>query len=138
MTSRRSALLVVPALVLPALVPVSADASGYDWKYVTSVAQGSLQACKLPTTKTGPWRIKLRLDARKATEPVKGSARAYKGSTALKSSWASAYIQPGKVSAIGEVRLPRGSRYHILGKVRSASGVTNSATPETRLIPICA
>ena len=44
----------------------------------------------------------------------------------------------GLVSAIGEVRLPRGSSYHILGKVRSASGVTNSATPETRLIPICA
>jgi hypothetical protein len=81
---------------------------------MTSINNGTVQACKVPTTSTGPWKIKLRVDARRATGKVQGLARPYKSGKELNAGWTSAYVRPGNVSTVAVVKLPRGAAYSMM------------------------
>ena len=72
-TPRAAAVAALTTLALAGSV-VNAQAAGRDWKTLATTAGGKIQACKVATTDSGPWKIKLRVDARKATSQVKGSA----------------------------------------------------------------
>jgi hypothetical protein len=122
------------ALVLtgPAL---SARAAGNSWKTLVPFDGGKLQACKVATTATGPWQVKLRVDATRATARVQGSAYVVKGQRTL-DSWHSGWVARGHLSAVGTVRLPRGTRYTLgagLGGGQSGDGGSFAA----RQIPHC-
>jgi hypothetical protein len=71
---------------------------------------GKIQACKIATSDTGPWKIKLRVDASNAKTRVDGSAYVTKNDKNV-DHWKSGWVATGHVSAIGSVRLPRGSDY---------------------------
>jgi hypothetical protein len=96
------------ALTGPAL---AAHASGNDWKTLSTSAGGKLQACKIATTATGPWKIKLRVDATDASTSVNGRAWVTKGDVATDQKWKSGWVAKGHISDVGTVRLPRGSQY---------------------------
>jgi hypothetical protein len=95
------------ALAGPAL---AAHASGEDWKTMATSAGGKVQACKVATTATGPWKVKLRIDATHATTRVEGAGYAMKGSKTI-DAWKSGWVTKGHVSAVGTVKLPRGKNY---------------------------
>jgi hypothetical protein len=95
------------ALVAPA---VGAQAQGNHWKTLTAMEGGKIQACKMATTKTGPWKIKLRVDASTAKVRVSGSAYVAKGTKNI-DHWKSGWVAKGQVSDVGTVKLPRGSAY---------------------------
>jgi hypothetical protein len=134
--SRRAALLAVPALAL-ALTPVHADAAAYRWKGIVYIGGGVLQICKIPTTDTGPWKVKVRVNARQATTRLKGEASAYKNGSRIGTPWESAWIYPGDVSGIGTVKLPRGSAYGFQGIVRTGTGGGGASSIRARDIPRC-
>jgi hypothetical protein len=96
------------ALTGPAL---AAHASGNDWKTLSTTAGGKLQACKIATTATGPWKIKLRVDATQASTSVSGRAWVLKGDANTDQTWKSGWVAKGHVSDVGTVRLPRGAEY---------------------------
>jgi hypothetical protein len=99
------------ALTGPAL---SAHAAGTNsWKTLATVSGGKIQACKTPTTKTGPWKIKFRVDARNASGRVSGVATVLKNEKSTSDKWSSGYIDRGHVSSVGFVKLPRDSKYSI-------------------------
>lgn len=111
MTLRRSALLVLPALTL-SLTPVhSADAAASSWKTLVAVNGGKVQACKVPTPASDPWKFRFRVNAVKAASRVQGSAMRYRHETKLRGGWSSGWVRPGRVSDVAVVRLPRGSAY---------------------------
>ena len=112
MTLRRSALVVLPTLAL-SLTPVHADAAAYSWKTLTAINGGKVQACRVPTASTDPWKFRFRVNAVKATSKVQGIVTRYKGQTQLAGGWTSAYIRPGNVSDVAIVKLPRGSAYSL-------------------------
>jgi hypothetical protein len=109
---RRTATLAALTLALtgPAL---SAHAAGNNWKTLASISGGKIQACKTPTTKTGPWKIKFRVDAHKATGRVSGIATVLKNEHNTSDKWTSGYISRGHASKIGTVKLPRDAKYSI-------------------------
>ena len=74
---------------------------------------GKIQACKLATTDTGPWKVKLRVDARHASAHVNGSAFVTKDGTATGSKWKSGWVAKGHLSSVGTVRLPRGTSFEL-------------------------
>jgi len=113
------------ALALTLTVPAgAAQARGNDWTRVTTLDHAKLQACKEATTKDGPWKIRLRVNAKRATTAVKASADAQKQGEQVGRSWRSGWIHPGEVSAIGTVRLPRGTAYALETQLEShSSGV---------------
>lgn len=92
-------------------VATSADASGTNWKTLAKTSGGKIQACKVPTTETGPWKVKLRVDARHASTAVNGSAYVTKNDANTSQHWKSGFIAKGKVSATGVVKLTRGKAY---------------------------
>jgi len=113
------------ALVLTLTVPAgAAQARGNDWTRVTTLDHARLQACRDATTKDGPWKIRLRVNAKRATTAVKASAEAQKQGEQVGRTWRSGWIRPGQVSTIGTVRLPRGSAYQLATQLEShSSGV---------------
>lgn len=98
------------ALSGPAL---AAHAQGTSWGTLVTFDGAKVQACKVPTTAQGPWKVKLRVNARQATARVRGNAVVIKGSTATSQTWASGWVPRGQVSTVGSVRLPRGSAYSL-------------------------
>ena len=92
---------------------VGAQAAGNSWKTLSTSAGGKVQACKVATTATGPWKVKLRVDATRATTRVNGSAYVYRGTKPTKQTWKSGWVAKGHVSAVGSVRLPRGKAYSL-------------------------
>ena len=108
----RAAALSALALVLTG-TGLSAQAAGNHWKTLTTMDGGKVQACKVATTKTGPWKVKLRVDATKAHSKLKGSAFVTKDGNPTKAHWKSGGVAPGDISKIGTVKLPRGSAYHL-------------------------
>lgn len=124
----RSGAAAAAALALTLTVPAgaaqAADARGNDWTRVTTLDHAKLQACKEATTQDGPWKIRLRVNAKRATTAVKASADAQKQGEQVGRSWRSGWIHPGEVSAIGTVRLPRGTAYALETQLEShSSGV---------------
>jgi hypothetical protein len=87
-----------------------AHAQARHWKTLSSIDGGKIQACKVATTKTGPWKIKLRVDASRATTKVNGSAYVTKNDKNV-DHWKSGWVSKGHLSGIGTVKLPRGSAY---------------------------
>lgn len=98
------------ALTAPA---VGAHASGYSWKTLATVSGGKIQACKVPTTTDGPWKIKVRVDATHAAGKVSGSATITKNDNSTKDSWTSGWVAKGHVSEVGTVTLPKDAKYAV-------------------------
>jgi hypothetical protein len=135
MTLRRTALLVLPAVAL-SLTGVSADAAAYSWKTLTTTNGGKVQACRVPTAASDPFKLRFRVNAVRATTKVQGSAARYRGNTRLAGGWTSAYIRPGHVSEVAIVRLPRGAAYYLsVGINTGQSG--NGGTVRAADIPRC-
>jgi hypothetical protein len=105
----RAAALAAITLALTAPM-VGAHAQGRSWKTLSQIDGGKIQACKVETTKTGPWKIKLRVDATKASTKVEGSAYVTKGSKTV-DHWKSGWVTKGHLSGIGTVKLPRDKSY---------------------------
>jgi hypothetical protein len=117
--ARAVAVTAVAALVtVPSLG--AAQASGNTWKTLSTFNGAKIQACKVATTKDGPWKVKLRVDARGAGSKVNGSAYVTKGSDNV-DQWKSGWVTKGDVSAIGTVKLPRGSAYALNAGIATAN-----------------
>jgi hypothetical protein len=97
------------ALAGPAL---SAHAATNHWKTMATMGGGKVQACKVATTETGPWKIRLRVDATKAHSKITGSAFVSKDGTATDAHWRSG-VAAGHISKVGTLKLPRGSAYRL-------------------------
>ena len=111
------------ALVAPA---AGAHAQGNHWKTLAAMEGGKVQACKVATTKTGPWKIKLRVDASNAKVRVNGSAYVTKDTKTI-DHWKSGWVAKGHVSQVGTVKLPRGSAYSLnagIGTGQAGNGGT--------------
>jgi len=108
--SSRAVTVAALALSLSAPALGAAQASGNHWKTLSTIEGGKIQACKVATTKTGPWKIKLRVDATRAQSRVSGAAYVMKG-TDTKSHWMSGWVAKGHISKAGSVKLPRGRKY---------------------------
>lgn len=124
---------------LAAAVTVSsfgaAEAAGSNWKTLSTFNGGKIQACKVATTTTGPWKVKLRVDASKATSKVDGSAYVTKAANEV-DSWKSGWVPKGEVSAVGTVKLPRGSAYALNAGIATANA-GNGGTFKAGNIPGC-
>lgn len=100
------------ALALGLALPAgSAQARANDWTTVVKLHRAKLLACKVPTPKHGPWKIKVRVDARAATTPVRGSAQVDKGDQVVDGPWHTRWIEPGAMSPLHTLRMPRGSSF---------------------------
>ena len=110
-TTTTSAALAIAALALSGPAFSAQADSGPNWKTLASITGGKIQACKMPVTPTGPWKIKLRVDATKAHGKVTGSAYIMKKGTQTNESWTSGWVAPGKISSLGMVKLPVGENY---------------------------
>jgi hypothetical protein len=122
--SRGAAVAALTTLAL-AVSPVSADAAGRNWKTLSTFDGGKIQACKIATTDTGPWKIKLRVDATKATERVRGTAFVTKNDAPDGDHWKSGWVAKGKISDVGTVKLPRGKAYALgagIGGMNAGNG----------------
>jgi hypothetical protein len=132
-----SGAVAVAALAVALTVPSfgAAQASGNNWKTLSTYNGGKIQACKVATTTTGPWKVKLRVDARKAASKMNGSAHVTKGADEL-GSWKSGWVPKGDVSAVGSVKLPRGSAYALSAGIATANA-GNGGTFKAGNIPGC-
>ena len=135
MTRRRTALVALPALAL-VLSPVQADAAGSRWTSVVGVDGGKVQACRVPTASTDPFKLRFRVNARHATTRVQGIVSRYRRTTVLPGDWVSAFIRPGHVSDVAIVRLPRGSAYNLAVGI-NARNAGNGTTVRALAIPRC-
>jgi len=109
-TTLRAAAAAVLALGL-AIPAASADARGTDWTTVVKLHRAKLQACKVPTTKHGPWKVRFRVDASRATEAVRGKAEVDKGEKVVVGPRRTGLLQPGSVSKVRTMRVPRGAAF---------------------------
>ena len=132
----RAAAVAALALTLSAPALGAAQASGNQWKTLATVAGGKIQACKVATTETGPWKVKLRVDARRATTAVNGSAFVTKNQTDTAQHWKSGFIGKGKVSDTGVVKLARGKAYD-LGAGIGTHNMGNGGSFRAGQIPHC-
>jgi hypothetical protein len=105
------------------------------WKTLSTFNGGKIQACKVATTTTGPWKVKLRVDARKAASKVNGSTYVTKGADEV-GSWRSGWVAKGNVSPVGSVKLPRGSAYALNAGIATANA-GNGGTFKAGNIPGC-
>jgi hypothetical protein len=132
-TSRALAVTAATLTVVLTGPALSAHASGPNWKTLVTFDGAKIQACKVPTTQTGPWKVKLRIDATKATTRVSGAGYAMKGTKTL-DSWRSSLVTRGHFSDVGTVKLPQGPKYTLnagLGGGQSGDGgeFTNKQIP---------
>ena len=132
---RRSATIAALALVLtgPAL---SADAATTNWKTLVPFDGAKLQACKVSTTATGPWKVKLRVDASKATGKVRGGGQVLKNGKPTPQSWDSRWVQKGAVSSVGTVHLTRGSAFTLSAGI-GGTQAGNGGEFKAAKIPLC-
>jgi hypothetical protein len=132
-TSRALAVTAATLTVVLTGPALSAHAAGPHWKTLVTFDGAKIQACKVPTTQTGPWKVKLRVDATKATTRVQGSGYAMKGAKTL-DSWRSGVLTRGHFSDVGTVKLPQGPKYTLnagIGGGQSGDGgaFTNKQIP---------
>jgi hypothetical protein len=117
--------LAAPAVAAQA----SADHRGTSWRALVTMDGGKVQACKVATTTTGPWKVKLRVNASSATTKLRGSATVFKGSHATAQTWSSGWVAKGHVSDVGTVKLTRGSAYSLsVGLSASQAGTGGTFT----------
>lgn len=113
---RRTATGAVAALAVviagPALTATAAGNPHHlHFKTIESVSGAKLQACRLHTAASKPWKVKVRVDARKSAGKVTAAAQGLHGSTPVGKGWTSGTVRRGHVSAIGTVIVPRGAAY---------------------------
>ena len=89
----------------------SADARANHWTTVIKLHRAKFQACKVPTTQHGPWKIRFRVDARRATTSVRGKGEVDKGQQVVDGPRRTGLLQPGDVSGTHTLRMPRGSAF---------------------------
>jgi hypothetical protein len=131
----RAAALAAITLALATPLASAHAAQGRNWKTLSEIDGGKVQACKVATTKTGPWKIKLRVDATDATTRVNGSAFVTKGDKTV-DHWKSGWIAKGHGSDVGTVKLPRGSAYSF-GAGIAVSQAGNGGTFKPGQIKAC-
>lgn len=131
----RAAALAAVTLALATPLSSAHAAQGRNWKTLSEIDGGKIQACKVATTDTGPWKIKLRVDATKASTRVNGSAFVTKDGKNV-DHWRSGWIAKGHRSAVGTVSLPRDSAYSF-GAGIAASQAGNGGTFKPGQIKTC-
>lgn len=129
--------VAVAAVAVSVSIPSfgAAHAAGSNWKTLSTYDGGKIQACKVATTTSGPWKVKLRVDAHNAKSKVNGSAYVTKGADEV-DHWKSGWVAQGRVSAVGTVKLPRGSAY-LLNAGIASTNAGNGATFTAGKIPHC-
>jgi hypothetical protein len=127
----RAAALAAVTLVLAAPA-AGAHAQGNHWTTVAHLDGGKVEACKKATTPSGPWLIKLRVDSRKATERLAGSAYVAKNAKNV-DHWRSGWVAKGHLSSVGTVRLPRGSAYTFSAGIETGQSGTGASVKPGRL-----
>ncbi|WP_148575619.1 hypothetical protein [Nocardioides caldifontis] len=128
--------LAVAAATVAITVPSfgAAQAAGNDWKTLSTFDGGKVQACKV-ATKSGDWKVKLRVDARKAKSKVTGMAYVTKNGDEL-ANWTSGWVKKGKVSSVGTVKLPRGKAYTLDAGI-GGTNAGNGASFKAKNVPGC-
>jgi len=127
----------IAALALVVTGPIlSADAAGNHWKTMATTAGGKIQACKVATTDTGPWKVRLRVDARNATTRVNGTAWVTKDGADTAAKWKSGWVAKGHVSRVGTVKLPRGKAYALNAGI-GTSAMGNGGSFTARQLRAC-
>jgi hypothetical protein len=115
MTPLRRTATTIAALATAGLAlsgpATAAQAADTNWKTLATISGAKIQGCKVPETSAGPWKIKLRVDATKASGRVSGAAYITKNAEATDKSWKSGWVAPGHVSSLGKVQLPAGEKY---------------------------
>jgi hypothetical protein len=119
-------LVLAVGLAVPA---DSADARANNWTKVVNLHGAKVQACKVPTTKHGPWRIRVRVNARNATKAVRGSAEVDKRDRVVDGPWKPHLLQPGEVTKVHTMRMPRGKAFTFQGELESGTVGVASAGP---------
>jgi hypothetical protein len=128
----------VAALSIVVVAPLSgAHASGLNWKTKVVVSGAKLQLCKAETTKSGPYKVHVRVDASHASGPVTGIATIYKKDKATQEKWATkGYIKPGNISDVGTIKLPQDSNYSVSAGM-GAGQMGDGGTFVAKQIPHC-
>jgi hypothetical protein len=127
-TSLRAAAAAALALGL-ALPAGSADAGAVSWTKLVNLHGAKVQGCKMPTTKHGPWKVKVRVDARKAATAVHGSAEVDKGEHVVDGPWRTHLLQPGTMSKVHTLRVPRGKAFRLqAGLENETTGVASAGS----------
>ena len=135
-TTTTAAALAVAALALSGPAFSAQADSSPNWKTLASITGGKIQACKVPVTSTGPWKIKLRVDATKAHGRVSGGAYIMKKGEQTSQSWTSGWVAPGKISALGMVKLPVGENYTMDAGI-GTEGMGNGGSFTSSNLPHC-
>jgi opacity protein-like surface antigen len=107
----------------------SADARANNWTKVVNLHGAKVQACKVPTTQHGPWKIKVRVNATKATTAVRGKAEVDKGDRVVAGPWTPHKLQPGQMSKVHTMRMPRGKAFTFQGELDTDTVGVGSAGP---------
>lgn len=99
-------------LALGIAVPAgSADARATTWTTLVNLHGAKMQGCKVPTTKHGPWKVRFRLKATRATTSVRGSAEVDRGDRTVVGPQRIHRLQPGSISKTHTMRVPRGAAF---------------------------
>lgn len=113
---RRTAAGAVAALAVviagPAFTATAAsNPHHYHFKSIVSISGAKLEACRLRTASPAPWKVKVRVNAKRSTGKVMAGAQGMRNGTPVRKGWASGTVRKGHVSTIGTVKVPRGSAY---------------------------
>jgi hypothetical protein len=134
-TSRALAVTATALTVVLTGPALSAHAGTLNWKTLVPFDGGKTQACKIPTTPTGPWKVRLRVDASKATSKVESTVSVLKGTKTV-DTWHSGWVAKGHISAIGSVRMPRGAAYTVSAGLDNGQAGNGGGFASTQ-IPHC-
>jgi hypothetical protein len=134
---RRTATTIAALALAAVATPVStAHAAGIHWKTLASISGAKVQACKVPVTSEGPWKIKLRVDATKASGRVSGTAFVTKKDEATNELWQSGWVSPGHISSVGKIKLPAGDSY-AMGAGIGTGAMGNGGSFDAGNLPRC-
>ena len=134
---RRSALGTVAALAVALAGPaLSADAAARHFQTLASVNGGAVQACRVPTSASQPFTIKMRVSASKASSRVNGLGSATHNGNRVGKGWTSGWIRKGHVSTVGTVHVPRGASYALDAGI-GAGQMGNGRTVKPSSIRTC-
>ncbi|HEX7740005.1 MAG TPA: hypothetical protein VF426_10205 [Marmoricola sp.] len=103
---------VVSGVAMAALVaPAGAQAATPHWHTIDKIAGAKLQVCKVHA-KAG-WKIKGRVDGRKAAGKTTGSLTVTYKNAPTKRHWTSGWVKAHHVGKAGSVVLPRKAGYKV-------------------------
>ena len=114
---RSSATGAIAAIAVVLVGPaMSADAAGKPHRFQTlaSINGASVQACRLSSSASKPVKLKMRVDATKATSKVSGLGQATYNGDRVGKGWTSGWVRKGHRSSVGTVFVPRGAAYALM------------------------